>query len=273
MKMGRNSLCYCGKLNKYGKPIKYKRCCMSKDQAKLVKNQVNPIQSLRQKIESGEIPFFARVRSVDGEQGGVEISHVSVTRNGQTTELLNDDIKLATNTVKGDLTSASVAMISIPIDGRSQGTIRTVGNATVSNPAEPLQIKLKDNKKDMKQKSDFGLWVNARIGLHRDTQTYSFEFIFGVQGQKEEVDETGRKNRTHISICPDGNGKFLRLAGNCEIEGEMLYFAASRRVQPNCIRIKSSDFKEILEVTFLYDDSNNIVCLEAMHFLPASNPT
>ncbi len=218
------------------------------------------MQSLFEKLASGQLPFTARIVSQNGEASSMEISHASITQNGRTTVLLDEKVSLATNSTRGDKTPASVASISIPADGVSSGAIRTVGNASVSTVALPPKILLSGGKKELKAKSKSGLlFVVARIKIDRATQIECFDFLFGERGQSEHYDESGKKQRPHLALYPNGNGAFIRLSGlNCEIESDMQYHAGARQVVPKQLRIKSTDSGQTIEVEFAVENPNEI---------------
>jgi len=218
------------------------------------------MRQLFEKPASGQLPFRAEIISSKGAPSSMEVYHAAITRDGLTTVLLNEKVTLSTNSASGDKTENSSASISIPADGMSPGIIRTVGNASVSNDVIPTKILLASGAKKLKEKSNSGLFVVARIRLQHDTQIEFFDFIFGRCGQDESVDEAGQKQRPHIAFYPDGNGKFIRLAGhNCELEGELQYSAASRLVVPKKILIKSADFAETVEIMFSFTSSGPTV--------------
>jgi len=244
-----NMLCHCGS----GK--KYKRCCRAKDEG---------MRNLFEKFSSGQLPFTARIISKNGEASSMEVSHAAITQNGRTTVLLDEKVTLATNFTRGDKTTASSASISIPADGVSSGAIRTVGNASVSNTAFPPKILLSGGKKELRAKSKSGLlFVVARIVVDRATQIECFDFLFGERGQSEHVDESGKKQRPHLALYPNGNGAFIRLSGhNCEIESDMQYHADARQVVPQLLRIKSTDSGQTFEVEFTAENPNEIVLNE-----------
>lgn len=244
-----NMLCHCGS----GK--KYKRCCRAKDEG---------MRNLFEKLASGKLPFTAQIRSQSGESSSMEVHSASITQNGRTTVLLDEKITLATNSTRGDKTTASVASISIPANGVSSGTIRTVGNASVSNTALPPKILLSGGKKELKAKSKSDLlFVVARIKVDRATQIECFDFLFGERGQREHLDESGEKQRPHLALYPNGNGAFIRLSGhNCEIESDMQYHAGARQVVPQRLRIKSTDTGQTIEVEFTAVNPNEIVLNE-----------
>jgi hypothetical protein len=225
------------------------------------------MRSLFHKILSGQIPFGARIVSKNGETASMEVKNVSITQGGKTTVLLDEKMILATNLTNGDRTANSVASISIPTDGLSPGAIRTVGNASVSNIARPLKVALAGGVKKLKAKSDSGLFVVARTGFQGDTEIAYFDFLFGMSGQSEGVDDLGIKQRPHIYLYPDGNGKFIRLAGhNCEIESDMQYCSSAHQVLPQKLRIKSIDFGETVEVIFSTENPDEVVLTE-IHFI------
>ena len=247
-----NMLCHCGS----GK--KYKRCCRAKDEG---------MRNLFEKLASGQLPFTAQIRSHSGESSSMEVHHASMTQDGRTTVLLDEKITLSTNSTSGDKTTTSAASISIPTDGFSLGAIRTVGNASVSNIANHPKISLAAGVKKLKATSESGLFVVARTGLQRDTQIEYFDFLFGVSGQTERVDDSGEKQRPHITIYPDGNGKFIRLTGHsCEIESDMQYSSEARQVLPQLLRIKSLDTGQTIEVVFS-TEAPNVVVLNELHFI------
>ena len=222
------------------------------------------MRSLFEKLSSGQLPFTAQIISENGEASSMEVSHASITQNGRTTVLLDEKVTLTTNSTRGDKTTASVASISIPADGVSTGIIRTVGNASVSNAALPPKILLFGGKKKLKAKSKSGLlFVVARIEVDRDTRIECFDFLFGEPGQSEHADESGKKQRSHLALYPNGNGAFIRLFGhNCEIESDMQYHAGARQVVPQQLRIKSTDSGQTIEVGFTAENPNEIVLNE-----------
>jgi SEC-C motif len=244
-----NMLCHCGS----GK--KYKRCCRTRDEG---------MRDLFEKLSSRQLQFTARVISQNGDASSMEVSHASITQEGRTTVLLDEKVTLATNSTRGDKPTASVASISIPADGVSAGAIRTVGNASVANVAIPSKISLSGGKKELKAKSKSGLlFVVAQIKVDRATQIECFDFLFGERGQSEHVDESGKKQRPHLVLYPNGNGAFIRLSGHdCEIESDMQYQAGARQVVPQQLRIKSTDLGQTIEVNFTAEKPNEIILSE-----------
>lgn len=251
MKNGVNSKCPCGS----GK--KYKNCCKAKDDG---------LRQLFHKISNNEIPFGARVTSTSGEAASLEILKVTITQSGKTTVLLDDKLMISTNAVPGEKTKLSAASISIPANGQSDGSISTIGNASITNQSAPPKISLASDVKKIKTKSNKGAFVVVRTAMHRDTGLEYFDFLFGIRGQSEEIDESGQKPRPHIAIHPDGNGKFLRLYGHdCTIESNIGYSIESRKIYPKQLRIKSIELNETIEASFVTKDSGEIV-LEHVKF-------
>jgi hypothetical protein len=231
-----NLPCECGS----GKP--FKKCC---------RGRVSGTQELFRKIQAGEIPFSAQIVSETEEPSSMQVGDVVVVNNGVSKTLSNETLTLTTNTISGDKTQKSVAQISLPVDG-SEGKASTVGNASISNNSPPKSLRLYDGKKKLKAKSPSGGFVVAKIGLQRNTQIEYFDLFFGTKGQSELVDENGIKNRPHIALHPDGNGKFLRLASNaCEFSTEQTYSSSAKEIVPSRIMITSSHFEEVLVAKFV----------------------
>ncbi len=119
----------------------------------------------------------------------------------------------------------------------------------------------------MKGVSQTGLYAIARVRTQHDSDQQYFDLLFGTSGQAEEVDAKGIKQRPHIAIHPNGNGKFIRLAGHsCELESEMTYQPRARQVLPRAVRVRSLEHKEVLELRFAQDTTGSIV-LEEIHFV------
>lgn len=208
------------------------------------------MQELFRKTQAGELPVTARVISENGEPSSMQVGKVVVTQGGVERVLSEEMLTLTTNSVSGDKTQKSMARFSLPVDG-STGSISTVGNATVSNGTLPLSLRLSGGSKKLKASSPSGGFAVAQIRLQDDTQLEYFDFLFGAKGQTEFVDDTGRKNRPHVALHPDGNGKFLRLADNgCEIATEQEYFAAAKSIVPCKVKIRSPHFSETLVAEF-----------------------
>lgn len=208
MKPKVNSLCPCGS----GK--KYKRCC---------RDRPGGPETLYQKIVSGKIPLGAQIVNTSGEASSMEIRRASVTQAGETTVLIEEKLVLSTNATVGDRTAKAGAMLSVPIDGKSPGTIATHGNASVSNDRQSPGVALVDGKQVLKASKD-GFFVVVKRKFQRNTGLPYLQVLFGRKGQSEALDASGTKPRPHVDFHPDGNGKYVRLTGHdCEIEGQMRY--------------------------------------------------
>lgn len=180
----------------------------------------------------------------------MQVGKVVVTQGGVERVLSEEMLTLTTNSVSGDKTQKSVACVSLPVDG-SLGSISTIGNATVSNGTLPLSLQLNGGSKKLKASSPSGGFAVAQILLQKDSQLKYFDFFFGLKGQPEFVDDTGRKNRPHVALHPDGNGKFLRLADEgCEISTEQDYSAGAKSIVPRKVKIRSPHFSETLVAEF-----------------------
>ncbi len=202
-------------------------------------------------MAAGKLPFRAEITSKDGSSSSMEVSNVTVIRDGVATTLVDERLVLSTNSIEGDKTGHAAATISVPVDGRSPGTITTIGNASVTNDGTPPRISIEGGKKKLRATCPGGLFAVARIATQRDTGSGYFDFLFGRSGDAETTDEAGRKNRSHVAIHPDGNGKFIRLSGHaCDLQGDSEYDATARTVRPRVIRIRSTDLGAIVEAVF-----------------------
>jgi hypothetical protein len=254
-KIGRNDKCYC----KSGK--KYKNCCITKDKELENTALIKSEKSLHEKMRDGELPFFSRIISTDGHVSSIQISEVSVSANGQTKKILDDQITLSTNSVKGDKTTESAASIVIPIIDSTKGKIETIGNAQVVNNNSPLGIEIDDKKGKMSFRSPNGLFASVKISTQTDLGFNYFTILFGVKGNKEFINESGRKNRSDVAIYPSGNGKFIRLSdknGNFdstwEITNEITYETDKKIMYPSKIALSSKEHKETLILDFSFQN-------------------
>ena len=249
-----NLPCVCGS----GKP--FKRCCRDRP-----KNSI----SLHEKAMAGMLIPMVRIKSTGGESAGVTVSHIAVTRNGETTTHLKEPITLQTNGAAGDKTHVAAAALVFSSGSETPAQIHTLGNATVSNaPRIPVGLALGGNGKKMRCVSESGLFAIVRLAVQRDTQVGYFDVIFGTKGQDERVDESGQKNRPHIALHPDGNGKFLRLSSHrCELEGNMAYLPKRQNIAPVSFRVRLLDCDEALCLLFTSAESSTIM-LESVHFEP-----
>lgn len=234
-----NLPCRCGS----GKP--YKKCHRAHDIG---------MEKILRKAYDGELKFRAEVISESGEVSSMQAGNFTIIRNGVERVVSDDMFTLTTNTVLGDKTDSAAASMSLSVDG-TEGEIATSGNATVSNQSIAIPLRLQGNVRKLKAKSPSGGFVIARIDLQRDTNTQYFDFLFGKSGQPEEADNAGRKNRSHVAFFPDGNGKFLRLAGGqCELSCEQRYLPGEKMVVPRIAKIRSPHFTEQLVAQFVTID-------------------
>lgn len=157
-------------------------------------------------------------------------------------------------------------MVSLPLDG-SVGSIETLGNAAVANNGVNHRLQLAGGAREIGAGSRSGGFAIARVREQRDTKTQYFDFLFGTKGQPELVDESGRKQRSHVALAPDGNGKFLRLEGEgCEIKTSQLYLPTTQRIVPSRVEIRSPQFTEVLVVEFQLEAVEKVVELLSMSF-------
>jgi hypothetical protein len=253
-KLGRNDKCSC----ESGK--KYKHCCLMKDEPTMA-NYPKPSKSLYDKFVDGELPFTSRIISKDGETSSMVISKASVTINGQTKTLIDEEITLSTNTVSGDKTEESVTLISIPITDLSKGTIKTIGNAQVLNSQEYLDIEINSTNNKMSLRSPNGLFASLQISKQRDLDFNFLTIFFGLKGIKEFKNKEGRKNRSDIAIYPNGNGKFIRLCdengdydSTWEITNEITYETDKKIMYPSVITLSSKIHTEKLTLNFNFQN-------------------
>lgn len=245
-------ICGCGS----GK--KFKWCC---------KNKPVDNRSLYEKISSGEIPFSARVYSTNGESSSIKIENASVTIGGLKKMVINQPVVLSTNGICGEETASAAVSISVPVNGNSIGNIYTSGNASVesqSGIALP-NISIFNGKKRLKKEGINGLHVTVYIGLQRNTGRNFLCILFGRSGQKEEINSEGVKNRPHIEVYPDGNGKFIRIKSHCcEISSECTYEPVTGETKILSLIIVSKELRESVELKF--NHSKDEIILESVEF-------
>jgi hypothetical protein len=257
-KIGRNAPCPCGS----GK--KYKRCCGNKS----THATSNPFSNLQRKLMNGELPFRAEIISESGESSSMKVYNAKIVTDGVETVLFDDEVTLSTNSADGDSTKNSSAAFIVPIHRDRNPEILLNGNATVSNEQPYFTIAMKDNKKQIKIKSDTGLFAIIRIATQRDAGFQYFDLLFGQKGQSEQVDETGSKMRPHIAFYPTGNGKFVRLSGfDCEIKGELGYDVKGKTVFPSSISIESNEHSETISLSFDFSKEDKIAVLTGATFV------
>lgn len=253
-KLGRNEKCDC----ESGK--KYKNCCLKNNEP--TKGFFPKIEKgLYDKIVDGELPFFSRIISENGEVSSMEISNASVTINGETKILIDENITLSTNTVSGDKTKKSVALIKIPVIDTSKGTIETLGNAQVVNEQNHLDIEINNSKNKLSIRSPKGLFASLKISTQRNLGFNFLTILFGVKNNIEFVNDEGRKNRSDIAMYPSGNGKFIRISdengdydSTWEITNEITYETENKIMYPSLITLSSSVHNEKLTLNFNYQN-------------------
>jgi hypothetical protein len=220
------------------------------------------VRRLFEMAARGELPLSAHIISESSEPASLGLQQVTITRDGKKTVLIADSVTLATNAIPGDKTQRSGVSISFPIDELSAGAIRTIGNASISTSGPTPDIALIGGMTEMREVGNGNLFVLAKVGLQRNTGLKYFDFLFGRRGQRESVDESNNRIRehAHITIYPDGNGKFLALRGyNCEIESQSRYSVAAARIAPATLRIRVLDLNEIAEVDFVTESDDRII--------------
>lgn len=207
-----------------------------------------------------------RIRSSGGESSGITVERIAVTRNGVTTVHLDEPISLNTNAAPGDKTEVAGAVLTFPSDSTTSAKIHTVGNASVSRVPTPVQVALSNGVRLLRCTSESGFFAVAKVKTQRDIGQGYFDLIFGAGGRQVKLDEDGRKNRPHISLSPDGNGKFLRLSGHrCEVQAEMVYLPELHRISPVTFRVRLVEHGETLCLAFVHEESACVV-LQSIHF-------
>jgi hypothetical protein len=226
-------------------------------------------KNISDKLMTEDTQAFARVISKEGESASLLISHASITKNGVTKTLLNDDIEISTNKVPGDITKDSTALLTLPIDQNKKSTIHTFGNASVNNKGEYFDLEIKNNVRALSIKSSSDLFAIIRISEQRDQNFKFFSILFGVAGKKENINEQGRKNRSDVAIFSNGNGKFIRLSDtngdfnpNWTIENTMIYDPIDKNIYPSRLVISSIDHSEKLILSFNFHTETKKVILE-----------
>ena len=261
-KIENNEKCPCGS------DLKYKKCC----KLKTVKNNPQTPQMKQNEWNDwmervSKLPFTAQMRSENGASNSMIVNSARVTKNGITTELLNDPITLSTNVGESEKTEKSYASLSIPQNKDSKPEILTGGNANVKNNSRPYNISIKDNPKELKIKSPNKLFAIIKIVPRRDCGFNCFDLLFGESGRKEVLNEDGVKQRPHMTIFPDGNNKFFRLAGyKCKLEGKLKYGSNDKTIYPLESLIIFDEYSETLVLSFNFTKDTNTVELIKAEF-------
>jgi len=216
------------------------------------------MKSLFDKLKNGELPFRAEVTTKNGEISSMVVSDAKVIIDGVETTLLDDEITISSNSADGDKTNHSSASISIPVKNSEAPEIKTEGNASVTNTTSNYHIEIKDNPKKLKIKSESGLFAIVRIKEQRDTNSLYYDIYFGKKGKEESVDDSGQKNRPHIALYPDGNGKFIRLSGyKCNLKSNLNYCPSNKTIYPSSIEIHSIQHSETIAMNFQFNENSN----------------
>jgi len=251
-KVGRNNRCPCGS------GAKYKDCCIKKSKSGLVLKSQNDWNKWVEKVS--KLPFRAEVSSADGAEVSMKVSSAKVIRGDSEEILFNDEIEISTNKTSGDSTKSSKATFIVPQGDESQPEIATIGNASVSNAKETLSLSLLNNTRKMRAKSQGNLWASAKIGLQRNTGQQFFQLFFGVEGEKEEIDDSGMKNRPHIDFYPSGSGKFIRISGyKCELHSKQGYSKIDKLIFPREVRIVLEENHDELFLKFIFEGNMAIL--------------
>jgi hypothetical protein len=261
-KIGNNEKCTCGS----GK--KYKKCCKLKTaNNKKQTPQMTQTEWIDWMERVSKLPFRAEIRSEKGSSGSMTVGSASVTKDGVTAELFNDPITLSTNQGDGERTENAYAILSIPQNKETKPEVLTGGNANVKNINNPYKIAIKDNPKELKIKSSNGLFAIIKIVARRDCGFDCFDILFGEAGRAEIISEDGNKQRPHLTIYPDGNNKFFRLAGyKCQMEGKLEYEANNKTIYPLESIIVFDEYSERLVLSFTYTKDTNTVELVGAEF-------
>lgn len=258
LRKGRNEPCPC----RSGK--KYKKCCL------LNPRPAPDLGNLLQKIRDGQLPFRAEVRLKDGSRSSVKVSDVKVIVDGVETTVVDDEITLSINDVRGD-TMLSSAVLTVSLQADEDPAIRLHGNASVSNPAPRHSIEMQEGRQEWKIESMGGMYALIKVGYQRDEDFQYFDILFGAKGQPETVDSEGRKSRPHIALYPDGNGKFIRFSDyKCTLQSRLNYDPNTKVITPALINIDCQDFAEKLGLNFEYHPGDAKIVLIGASFQPTN---
>jgi hypothetical protein len=241
VKTGRNDKCPCGS------GLKFKKCCL------FIKEQQR------------QLTPFARIISKDGSEGEFKVLKMRTIQNGVEKIHQQNEITLSTNQINGDK-GEGIAQISYPNSYNNLGKIETSGNAKVSNSETLYKIKLQNNSRKL---AFYGekLYCKIHIKIEKDLNLEVFHFYFGKSGEVEKQNEKGEKDRPHISITPDGSGRFIRMGKyKCEFSQINKFNSESNLIYPEKIQIKVDGFNEYLEVFFEFNIEEKIVTLMNLEF-------
>lgn len=235
--------------------LKYKKCCKYKNGSQTKTQNSNiPKNDWVQRISN--LPFGARIYSENGEQSSsMTISSAKITKDGVTTELLNDSITLSTNQVSGDKTKIASASISIPQDAEEKSEFIIIGNATITNPNVHYSITPFVKRKIVSEKG-----IKAQIKISKQVDPFEFDFF-------DVLILTGAVH-PHITFFPDGNGKYFGQRGMlCKLITSLDYNPIEKNISPSEISIEIEDLSEKLIMKFEFDNDKKTVTLIDLYFV------
>jgi len=202
------------------------------------------------------LPFRAEIESENGETTSMTINSASITKEGITTNILDDEITLSVNQTDGDNLSKSSAILTVPQNDKTKSEIRTTGNANVKNSEKYYKIEPL-SKRNLKIKSSQGNKARIKIGKQIDENFEYLDILF-LTGE----------THPHITFYPDGNGKFIGLRGfDCRLKSILDYDPNSKNISPSAIEIEVKNINEKLRLDFSFDNKNEIISLTKWSFL------
>jgi hypothetical protein len=197
----------------------------------------------------GEVRFFARVRSENGDAAGFEIHGASISIGPSRFPVVEQKVSLSTGNLRSLGPIESEAAISIALDGSGLGAVK--GDAAIGAVSVPTRIIISQNRKSLEASSRSDFWAKVRVKTQGDTGLEYVDLLFGKKGQPEEHDEKGIKNRPHVTFHMDGNGKFFRFSGyNCTVESEMRLNGNLGVITPVSSKISFPDSSECLRLSY-----------------------
>jgi hypothetical protein len=128
-KIGRNVIC---PLCNSGEKYKY---CHGRIQKK---EQYKNKSSLFER--SSNASLVVKQSSSGSQSTGITISNVSITKNGVKSILLDEELSVSVDSVDGEKTQESQALLIFPQQEEALGEIRISGNASISNNFEHYSI-------------------------------------------------------------------------------------------------------------------------------------
>lgn len=216
------------------------------------------------------MPFQAAIKSKDGSPYSSKVSDVKITIDGVERTLIDEELTISTNTVKldGEEIQESSAKVIVPVQPDREPRIHLQGNASVSNLTSKHSIRMVGHRKEWRIDSVDGMYAVVWMATQGDGDFRYFEIIFGAKGQPESVDSDGLKRRPHIALFPDGNGKFIRLAGyRCALRSQLNYDPATKSISPAIVVIDCLDWGERLTLKFEYHPDDSSVVLTEVTFV------